>query len=220
MIWGEPSRSANFKPLPPQTIGKPLTRTQRRAPRRYARMLDAAYAALKRVRRSNVVIGGNTFTAGDIRPAAWVRNMRLPNGDPPRMDLYGHNPFCLRKPNLRNPPGPKGIVDFSDLRRFQRVVDRNLARGRRKHLRLFLSEWTVPTARDREFSFFTTPRTQARFITAGFRIARAVHAYGLGWIHLYDTPAATPGLPGINGGLLYADGRKKLGFYAFQRGRL
>jgi len=58
MVLGEPSRSMNFRPIVPQTIGRPLTPEQAAAPRRYARMLDAAYVALKRVRRSNVVIGG------------------------------------------------------------------------------------------------------------------------------------------------------------------
>jgi len=228
MIWGEPSRVANFMPLKPQTVEQPLTPKQAAAPRRYARLLDAAYAALKRVRRSNVVIGGNTFTAGDIRPVNWVKHMRLPNGRRPRLDVYGHNPFALRAPNLNNPPGPGETVDFSDLRRFQKVVNRAFGRrgsrtrgsrrgSRTRRVPLFLSEFTVPTGLDSEFNFFTTRPKQAEFITKGFRVARQIKAYGLGWIHLYDEG---PPDTGIRGGLIGTNGKRKPGFDAFRRGRL
>ena len=219
MIWGETSRADRFSPLEKQTIGQPLTRSQAEAPKRYARILDAAYGALKRVRRSNVVIGGNTFTAGDIRPVNWVKNMRLPNGRPPRLDVYGHNPFTLRTPSLSNPPGAGETVDFSDLGRFQKVVNRAFGRRGSKSRRvpLFLSEFTVPTGLDEEFNFYTTPKKQAEFITKGFGIARAIKAYGLGWIHLYDSG---PRDDGIRGGLIGLDGKRKPGFDAFRRGRL
>ena len=40
-----------------------------RSPRRYGpRILDAAYAALKRVNRRDLVIGGNTWTGGEVLP--------------------------------------------------------------------------------------------------------------------------------------------------------
>jgi hypothetical protein len=219
MVLGEPSRSGNFKPLVAQTIGRPLTRRQAAAPQRYARILDAAYAAFKRVRRSNVVIGGNTFTAGDIRPANWVKHMRLPNGRRPRLDVYGHNPFTLRTPDLKNAPGPGETVDFSDLGRFQKVVTRAFGRrgSKTRRVPLFLSEFTVPTGLDSEFNFFTTLPKQAEFITKSFGIARKIKVYGLGWIHLYD---AGPPDSGIRGGLIDVDGRRKPGFDAFRRGRL
>jgi hypothetical protein len=217
MVWGEPSRQHNWQPLVPQQIGRRLTQEQLAAPRRYARMLDAAYGALKRQSRGNLVIGGNTFTAGDIRPARWIRGMRLPNGKPPRLDLYGHNPFCLRAPDLRNPPGPQEIADFSDLGRLQKTIDHNLARPRgKKRIRLFLSEWTVPTGPDREFNFYATRATQARFIKAGLGIARRLGVYGLGWIHLRDE-APKKDSRRSQGGLLDWKGKPKAGYYAFKR---
>jgi hypothetical protein len=213
MIWGEPTKPINFQPLIPEVVGKPLTRQQAAAPERYARMLDAAYGALKSVRRSNVVIGGNTFTTGDVRPVNWVTHMRLPNGKRPRMDVYGHNPFSLRYPDLSNPPGVEEIVDFSDLGRFQKVVHKTF--GRR--VRLFLSEFTVPTEMDSEFNFYATQDAQVKFIDSAFRVAHQIKAYGLGWIHLYDSgPPAT----GLRGGLIDINGKHKLGFDAFRRGRL
>jgi hypothetical protein len=220
MIWGEPSRTGTFLPLTPQTVGQPLTARMKQGPRRYAELLDASYVALKAESRRNLVIGGNTFSAGDIRPANWVRHMRLPGGKRPRMDLYGHNPFCQRTPDLRNPPSSEEIVDFSDLGRFRKVIDRYLARPRGKRtIRLFLSEWAVPTAGDdHEFYFHTTPEAQVRFIKNGFKVARAVDAYGLGWIHLRDEDPP-PGQPrGVRSGLIYANGREKPGFAAFAAG--
>lgn len=217
MIWGEPSRSQNFKPLVRQPLGTPITPAQARAPRRYARLLDAAYGELKAQRRSNLVIGGNTYTTGEIRPGDWVRSMRLGDGRPPRMDLYGHNPFSFRAPNLGNPPSAS--VDLSDLARFDRQIQRHLGRPRHRRIRLFLSEFTMPTAPDREFNLYVTPAVQARWITNAFRIARRVHADTLGWIHLRDG-APIPGERVIHGGLLTHDGRRKPGFYAFMRGGL
>jgi hypothetical protein len=199
MVWGEPSRAANYKP---------------QQPARYARMLDASYAALKRQSPRNLVIGGNTFTAGDTRPLKWVREMKLPGGRRPRMDLYGHNPFTRREPILRRRPLGRDYADFSQLVGLQAAVTRYLGKPRRKRVRLFLSEFTIPTARgDSEFSFFFSPRTQARWITSGFRVARQVRAYGFGWIHLYDQPG-----PPIFGGLIDARGAKKPGYFAFKRG--
>lgn len=217
MIWGEPSRSNNWKPFVEQPLGGRLTASMKRAPRRYARLLDAAYGELKAQRRSNLVIGGNTYVTGEVRPPDWVRSMKLPNGRPPRMDLYGHNPFSFRNPDLRNPPSTQNLVDFSDLGRFDRQIQRYLGRPRHKRIRLFLSEFTIPTGPDREFNFYVSRRTQAKWITNAFKVARRVKAAGLGWIHLYDEPPA-PGNTVINGGLLSYDGKRKPGFYAFMRG--
>lgn len=213
MIWGEPSRGVNFQPLTPAKPFTKLTAAQAAAPRRYARMLDQAYGALKAVNGRNVVVGGMTYTTGDISTTQWIENMRIPNGRPPRLDLYGHNPFSFRAPSLANPPSPNQAVDFSDLHRLAKLVDRNLARSNNRHPRLFLTEWTVPTFVDQEFNFFTTPAVQAQWIADGLRIVRAwSRIYAVGWIHLYDEAPLT------GGGLLTADGIKKPGYFAWKAG--
>src|SRR3954453_5949627 len=53
MIWGEPTKSEAFQPLSPDG-GRRLRGVGLRAPRLYARMLDASYAALKRVSRRDL----------------------------------------------------------------------------------------------------------------------------------------------------------------------
>ena len=216
MIWGEPSRSNNFKPFVIQPLGAPLTSAERVAPRRYARLLDAAYGQLKAQRRSNIVIGGNTYVTGEVRPGDWLRSMKLPDGRPPRMDMYGHNPFSTREPDLANPQSTQGLVDFSDLGRFDKLIQRYAGRPRHKRIPLWLSEYTIPTGPDSEFNYHTTEKTQATWITSAFKVARKVHAGGLGWIHLYDEAGAAA----IASGLLTVDGRRKRGYYAFLRGGL
>jgi hypothetical protein len=218
MIWGEPSRSHNFKPFVIQPFNTPVTAAQKRAPERYARLLDAAYGQLKAERRSNIVIGGNTYTIGEVRPADWIHAMRLRNGRPPRMDYYGHNPFTTRDPNLSNSPSRGDLVDFSDLARFDKDVQRTLGKPRKKTIKLFLSEFTVPTAKDSEFNYYVAPQTQAKWITDAFKVARQVkNIVGLGWIHLYDEPPSAAG-PVVSSGLIAYNGKKKPGYYAFKRG--
>jgi hypothetical protein len=213
MIWGEPSRSHNFRPLTPARPYVPLTGNQVIAPHLYSRLLDAAYGALKAVNRANLVIGGMTDAAASISTQQWIENMRLPDGRPPRLDMYGHNPFSIRAPNLANPPSPGGQVDFSDLGRLAAIVSSNLGRPGNPNPRLFLSEWTIPTGVDNEFNFHVDPRLQALWIKDAFEIAaRMPRIYALGWIHLYDEP------PTSAGGLFTAGGLKKPGFFAWQAG--
>jgi hypothetical protein len=214
-IWGEPSRQKNFKPMP---------RFESTGPRRYARILDAAYATLKRESRRNLVIGGNTFTTGDVSPRQFIRSMRLPNGRPPRMDLYGHNPFTLRKPALRKAPLGHGYADFSDLDTLAGWIDSNL--GRRPSggpIRLYLSEFTLPTDHpNHEFNFYVTRKVQAQWLATALRITHEwERIYALGWIGLYDDPPNGPnGAVGdeVNRGLLEWDGDRKPSYRAFRRG--
>ena len=213
-IWGEPSRQANFKPMP---------RFEASGPRRYARILDAAYGSLKRQSRKNLVIGGNTFTTGDVTPLQFIRSMRLPNGRPPRMDLYGHNPFTRRRPSLGKRPLGHGYADFSDLDSLARWIDNNLRRPGGRRIRLFLSEFTLPTDHENyEFNFWVDRDVQASWLGAALRITRRwSRIYAMGWLSLYDErPNGPGGAPGdeVNHGLLEWDGDRKPSFAAFRRG--
>jgi hypothetical protein len=213
MIWGEPSRAHNFDPLTPAPRLARLNAAQRVAPHLYARILDAAYGALKGVSRSNLVIGGMTYVTGEISPQQWIENLRLPDGRPPRLDMYGHNPFSWRKPSLSNPPSGEQNIDFSDLGRLAKLVDRYLGRPGNRRPKLFISEWTLPTKIDLGFNFYVEPLVQAQWITDGLRVARELpRVYAVGWINLYDEP------PASYEGLLEADGAKKPGYFAWKDG--
>jgi hypothetical protein len=206
MIWGEPVERGNFKPLTPAKPNRPLTPAQQRAPHNYALLLDAAYGALKRVSKRNLVIGGCSDTGGSIFTLQWIQNLRLPDGRVPRMDLYAHNPFSFQDPNFSDPPSPRGLVQFSDLPRLARWIDRYLHRP----LPIFLSEFSIPTGFDQEFNFYVDPPVAAKWIRDALRLARGWHRiYALGWINVYDSP------PRTYGGLLTTSGIPKPSFYAF-----
>ena len=205
MIWGEPNRADRFN------AGGNYAQT---APRAYARVLDSAYGALKRVSRRNKVIGGMTWTGGDIKPAPFLRRMRLPNGRPPRLDWFGHNPFPFRRPNLKEVPVANGWRDMSDTDTLIREVRRTYRPLRRKP-RLWLSEFTVLSDKgSRDFELFFSRRTQALWLRDAYRIANRLPAVaGLGWLSLTDEPEARGS---SNWGLLTASGARKPAFFAYR----
>jgi hypothetical protein len=207
MIWGEPSRIGNWRPLPSNS---PV------APRRYAKLLDRAYGTLKRRNERNIIIGGMTFTAGDVLPADWLRWMRLPSGRPPRLDWYGHNAFSTRYPDMAKRPYVPGLRDFSDLDTLHRQLRRTY--GKRRTPPIWVAEYTVSSDRvNRDFSFYVSRRSQARWLRTAYRIARRKpYIAGLGWIGLVDGPDPD----GYTGGLLDERGRPKPAYYAYRAARL
>jgi hypothetical protein len=215
MIWGEVNRAAVFQPLP--TNG-------RAGPRRYATLLRAAYKALKRRSRKNIVIGGMTFTFGEVMPRDFLRFMRLPNGKPPPLDQFGHNPFSRRFPNLRL-GGYRGFPasrDISDVDRFAKEIHRaygsKYRRFRRKGPKLWLSEFTVSSDQpNRAFTFAVSRREQARWLRAAFRIARKSYISGLGWFNLLDEPVGRSGH--LTQGLITYEGQRKPAYKAYKRAR-
>lgn len=222
MIWGEPLRVENYAPIesdnPVSSDLGPIPARQSAAPRRYAVLLDRAYGRLKAVDRANLVIGGNTTTSGTISPYNWIRYMRLPDGRPPRMDLFGHNPFGLRRPRLSAPQLRPKLADFSDLDVLVRWIDRYLARGRRDHhLRLFISEYTAPTdAPSYEFGYHITRGLQASWLQSAFGIARSwSRIETLGWIGLRDLKRGDGAVSDT--GLIDASGVRKPAYYVYKR---
>ncbi|MDP9347347.1 MAG: hypothetical protein M3P44_16845 [Actinomycetota bacterium] len=224
MVWGEPNRIPNYyldKETPQQAQGKdPFTPRQRAQVSDYAVLLDQTYGRLKRLNRRNLIIGGNTFTGGDISAGSWIKHLKLPNGKPPRMDLYGHNPFSTRMPDLAKNELAAGTADFSDLDLLAKWLDRYLARdGRNRHLPIFISEFTAPTdVESYEFNFHVTRAVQAKWLRAGLRIARRwSRIYTFGWIGLRDLPPDSMGRESRTG-LIDVAGVRKPAYYAYKRG--
>jgi len=206
MIWGEPARVENFRPM---HAGDPT------GPRLYARLLDAAYGALKAARPSNLVVGGMTLNGGTVKPTLFLRWMKLPNGRPPRMDLWGHNPFDNRFPRLADEPIGR-FRGFNDIDTFHREIRAAYRQGGRPVPRLWLSEWTVISDKPSRIflNFYVSAREQARWLRAAFGIARkAPYVAGMGWFTLLDEP---PAVGSANWGLMSAGGEPKPSYNAYK----
>jgi len=205
MIWGEPNFGVRFMPnAKDDPIGA----------RTYAPILDAAYGALKRVNAGNVVIGGMTWTAGDLRPAQFVRAMRLPNGRPPRLDWFGHNPFPFRYPDLSKPP-LRDFRDISDLDTLGREIDDAYRETRGTPVPLWLSEFVIQSDHGSEtFAEYVSRGQQAVWLKAAYRIADRLgpRVAGLGWLALVDEP---PAENSANWGLLTSTLDRKPAWFAF-----
>jgi hypothetical protein len=205
MIWGEPARAENFQPM---RAGSPA------GAQLYARILDTSYGALKAASPGNVVVGGMTLNGGTLRPTLFLRWMKLPNGRPPRMDMWGHNPFEGRFPRLADEPIGR-FRGFNDLDTFHREIAAAYRQGHRKVPPFWLSEWTVISDKPSRIfvRFYVTAPEQARWLTAAFAIARQTpYVAGLGWFTLLDEPPA-PG--SADWGLLRSDGTPKPAFAAY-----
>ena len=203
MVWGEPGKGDSFQP-----------QGAKKSPRLYAKLLAAAYPALKQASASNIVIGGMTHNGGDVKPPIFIRNMKLKNGKRPPMDLYGHNPFDPRPPKLKQSPIGKfrGLNDVDTL-----WNEIKAAYGKQKKRRpkgLFLSEFTVQSDHDSGvFAFHVSRAEQAKRLTGAFKLARKLkYVNTLGWFSLYDYPASADN-PAW--GLLTYEGEQKPAFAAY-----
>lgn len=218
-IWSEPSRRQNFMPLAQVHSRRPLARREKRGPRLYSRLLDASYQAIHRVARNDLVVGGNTIPGGDVRPLRYIQAMRLPGGKPPRMDLYGHNAYSPRLPKLSRRPAARGTADLSDLDTLTGWLDRNLGRkGRNRRLKIFVSEYSLPTNRNDVLPFWGSLRDQAKYARAALKLGRNFgRLYTLGWFQLYDEAPQANNLQ-AKWGLLDWRGSRKPAYYAFKKG--
>jgi hypothetical protein len=201
-IWGEPNNDSRFLP---NTQDGPA------GPRAYAQILESSYKALKRVSPKNIVIGGNTWTGGTVKPAYFLQYMRLPNGKPPRLDWFGHNPYPFRFPNLREFARTDGYRDISDLDTFGQQL--RTAYG--KKAKFWLSEFYIQSDKaSREFLINVSRTEQARWLAAAYRIADDLpQVAGLGWFKLLDDPEARGS---VNRGLLTSSGARKPAYDAFR----
>jgi hypothetical protein len=214
MIWGEPNYGLNFQPMPPNS---------RVGPRTYAKLLDLAYGALKRASRRNIVIGGMTISGGGpVSTPSFVKSLRVGRGKnarPPRMDLWGHNPFDGRVPNIKKKPIGRfrGLSDIDTLHReIQRAYGSRVKGTGRKVPKLWLSEWTVLTEPSPNLfgGFHVSPEQQATYVIRAYRMVQKLkYVKALGWYRLEDQ--ANSGAVGAAWGLMTVAGEWKPSFNAY-----
>jgi hypothetical protein len=182
IIISEPGSFYNFRPQG----GEGKT-----APRLYARMLDAAYGAMHRVRRNVVVIGGGVHPYGqnDIHttaPDTFIANMVLPNGRRPRLDMFAINPYTERKLDLKLPKRALR-VDFDDLDWLKGRLDRLWPR---RHLKIFIDEFAWNTEHEAlGWLFYVSRKQQAANLRKAYALAAKVGRIDtMCWYQLYDAP--------------------------------
>jgi hypothetical protein len=213
IVVSEPTHTFNFAP---QGDGG------RRAPRLYAQLLDAAYRAAHAVRPDVVVIGGNmhpngTNNEGTTAPDTFLRNMVLPNGRRPQLDMFGINPYTERRLDMALPHRP-GRVDLNDLDWLIRQLDRYWPRRR---LQLFIEEFGWNTEHEaRGWLYFVSRKKQAARLSKAFQMAaRFPRINTMCWFQLYDSPPSRAGTVWLNwtSGLRTSSGVRKPSWGAFAR---
>jgi hypothetical protein len=214
MIWGEPNYGLNFQPMPPNS---------RLGPRTYAKLLDLAYGALKKASRKNIVIGGMTISGGGpVSTPSFVKSLRVGKGRkarPPRMDLWGHNPFDGRLPNIKRKPIGK-FRGLSDIDTLHREIQRAYEKSGRKAPKLWLSEWTVLSEASPNLfgGFHVSPTQQATYISRAYKMVRKLkYVTALGWYRLEDE--LNTATVGAAWGLVTANGAWKPSFNAYAAAR-
>ena len=163
----------------------------------------------------NLVIGGDTYTWGDVPVRLWIENLRLPTADRRGWTSTATTPSATATPTCPTHPLRAAHSISPTSRRLSRLVDRYLARPGHV-IKLFLSEWTIPTSRfDNEFNFYVTaggpgPMDHGRLAD---RPELTVHLRAR-----MDPPAGRSPGHGSSGGLLDYRGHPKPGYFAFKNG--
>jgi hypothetical protein len=204
MIWGEANREENFWVDSPGYGGV--------GPRTYALMLNDSYHALKRVSKSNLVIGADSASFATIQPATWLREMKLPDGKPPPLDYYGLNPYSFRFPQYHRHLCCHGLRDIDSLPQFESEVRRVYHR----RVPLWLAEYSVSSDHNNiSFVFHVSRRAQARWLTAAYKLAATYRfVAALGWFDLADQPPSVFGH--LTTGLMTWQFKPKPAFYAYE----
>ena len=170
--------------------------------------------------------GGGAVSTPDF--VKWLRVGKGKKARPPRMDLWGHNPFEGRFPNIKKKPIGKfrGLNDvdtlYSEIQRAYGLRPKGKGKKARvsktklKVPRLWLSEWTVLSEASPNLfgGFHVTPGQQAAYITAAYRMVRKLkYVKNLGWYQLEDEPSN--GHVGAAWGLMTGTGARKPSFDAY-----
>jgi hypothetical protein len=213
IVFSEPGNWINFRPQGGRG---------RVAPRLYARLLDAAYGAMHAARPDVVVIGGNLHNSGlnnytSTAPDTFLRNLVLPNGRRPRLDMFGVNPYTERPLSiaLRHLPSR---LDFDDLDWLHRRLNQLWPR---RHLKIFIGEFGWNTEHEAEGWLYHVSRPQqAVRLRIAYRLAAKLgYVDTMCWFLLYDQLPYHPGSVWLNwtSGLRTADGLRKPAWWTFRR---
>ena len=195
-VWNEPNQRRWIAPVSAQTY--------------VTRLLNPAYAALKRVNRNNRIAGGVTAprgNAGGLSPIAFLRGMRAARA---RLDAYAHHPYPTRPRSETPTSGGCGhctTVTMATLDRLVREVQRAWPRKR-----IWLTEYGYQT-RPPDRILGVTNAAQAHYLS------RAAHkAYATPYVDMLIRFLVRDDrvLAGWQSGVFNATGTAKPSFNAFR----
>lgn len=213
LVFSEPGNSLNFMPQG----GKGS-----RAPRLYARLLDAAYVSMHAARQNVVVIGGNVHPSGNndqfsTAPDRFLRYMVLPSGRRPRLDMFGINPYTERPLNMALGHHPRS-VDFNDLDWLAQQLDRYWPK---RHLQIFVDEFGWNTEHEAYgWLYYVSRKKQATNLRRAYALAAGLGRVDtLCWYQLYDSPPARNSSQWLNwtSGLRTSSGVRKPAWWTYRR---
>lgn len=225
-VWNEPNLPDH---LSPQWTGR--GRGARMAsPGIYRGLLNAGYAGVKSVSRSNTVLTAGTAPYGDsgpggrIRPVAFLRSLLCLKGrglragrcpSRARFDVLTHHPYGVR--GARSHALNRDDVAIPDLGKLTRVV-RAAVRKRRVLPRRSKSLWIT------EVSWDSRPpdpqgvpaSTHARWLAESFYLLWRAGARTITWFQVRDQLPNPSFAATYQSGVLFADGRPKPAAQAYR----
>ena len=196
----------------------------------YRGLLNAFYAGVKSVDRSDVVITGGTAPFGDtpggkrVPPAEFVRDMLCLHGhgltpqrcpDPAHFDILAHHPYALGAPGIHAFNADDASVP--DIGRLTRALHKAERTGR-----------VLPAGRKRvwvtEFSWDSNPPdpqgvpalTRARWMDEAFYILWRQGVEAIAWFELADAPPVPSYASTYQAGIYLLGGARKPDFEAFR----
>lgn len=222
VVWHEPNYIGNWRPQIAEHRFQNLGPIAQRAPRRYARAVDAIYSRIKRIDRNDMVIAGNTGSTGDISPRNWIKWMVLPGNRPPRYDMYGHHPMSTRQPSFGVfPPLGGGFADFADTPSLARWLDLYQSRPGRGPLKIWFGRFRIPGGGHRSNGFgdlVLSNEEHARWVRLAYQnVANSKRVFTLGYDQFFDEAPNAEGTH-FEGGLFDATGEPKPAVIAAYRG--
>jgi hypothetical protein len=221
-LWAEPNLSIYLTPQ---------WRHRRAAsPKRYRRMLNAFYGAVKGVSRRDVVITGGTAPYGDpaggdrMRPVRFWRGVLCLRGDevrparckhPAHLDVLAHNPINVGRPKRH--AFNRNDASTPDLRRIERILRKARRTGRvrpRGHKPFWATEiWWDSKPPD---PHGIPERRHARWLEQALYVLWRQGARTVVWFQVRDQARRPDFASTFQTGLFFRSGEPKLAYRAFR----
>jgi hypothetical protein len=226
--WGEQNLSDHLMPQWIRSHGHWVAES----PIIYRGLMNAFYAGVKSVDRSDLVITGGTAPFGDrpggdrMQPALFVRSFLCLGGsvskprlgrcsDPPHFDILAHHPYSIAGPFF--PALNPDDVSLPDLWKLERPLALALRTGRalpRGHKQIWVTEFSWDS-KPPDPRAVPMPRWE-HWMDGAFYELWKEGVDAIAWYLLVDQPCVPSCADSYQSGVYYSNGRPKPGLEAFR----